>query len=59
MIMKEIKDTIMKNIFSKTFLLAVTLSLAACFDLEKTDPNRQNEDTFWANQDQLEMARHE
>jgi tetratricopeptide (TPR) repeat protein len=54
--MKELKNKVMKNIFNKTFLLAVTLSLVACFDLEKTDPNQQNEDTFWTNQDQLEMG---
>jgi hypothetical protein len=54
--MKEINNKVMKNIFNKTFLLVITLSLVACFDLEKTDPNRQNEDTFWTNQDQLESG---
>lgn len=46
----------MKNIFVKISLLLVVLSLSACFELDKVDPNRQNEDSFWQTEDQLLMG---
>ena len=46
----------MKSIFIKVTLLLVVASLSSCFDLEQVDPNRQNEDTFWQNEDQLQMG---
>lgn len=46
----------MKKIYNKALVLLVMFSLASCFELEKIDPNHQTEDSFWANQDQLEMG---
>ena len=37
-------------------MLLVVTSLSSCFELEKFDPNQQNEDTFWQNEEQLRMG---
>jgi starch-binding outer membrane protein, SusD/RagB family len=46
----------MKNIRIKVFALLFIATLSGCFELDKMDPNRQNEDTFWVSEDNLRMG---
>lgn len=46
----------MKNISIKVFPILLTILLVSCFELEQVDPNKQNEDSFWTNQDNLDMG---
>jgi tetratricopeptide (TPR) repeat protein len=46
----------MKKFFVKVIALLLVSTLSACFELDKLDPNRQNEDTFWVSEDQLRMG---
>jgi hypothetical protein len=47
----------MENIIKKVFpIFMMAILLVSCFELEQIDPNRQNDVSFWVNQDQLDMG---
>ena len=40
----------MKKIYSLLFIV-VTVSFTGCFELERIDPNSQNEDSYWTTEE--------